>query len=1478
MEIPKYHPKAAFALFLNQAEHNLEKALKEITNTKEFKNSDQIEKCINNLSSENFIGLENKYFKFLRLKDNSKYFEDEIKNISSETEKQEKIIEVKQYYLLFIYQKLNNFRNFYSHFYHRNYDKNKNNIFEIKEATKEEKYLKEFLEQRFEDAKEFYSEQNRTMPDNFKHKYETKNLEHLKINDNNENNHYKFFNYNPKNNNFYFDNGEKKHTRRNYKSTVFLASFFLTKRQTNLFISQIRGFKGTGDENNNKKYELATRDVFTHFCMKNDSDFKSGNTDVRFFTDAFTHLSKVPRLAIENFRQENVDIKITYDIIKKTNDIIFIENRKITNEKKAKEKAIQKLQKIQEGFKKLEIIKNKTFETVTKLKTKIDELIKNDIEKIIGTEKYENYKDILINFALNDVQIRTSKDRFTEFALQYIDDFELFEKIRFKIYSGRVFEIRHEKKYHGGTKFERNFKLNEKIYSRINEIEKTQLPVHCPIIYTHSESKKVENVEVYDKAQEPQYFIRNNNIFFEAETKYGKQKASMSVHELRNLSFASMTQGKNVENKIIEYIESYQELLNEILSVENPAEINTEIPNKELPNYIVKYLKQENTESYKTRILNRLKFIQENTEKQKKNIKTLRKYEKISEIVKFVNRFNAELRGDKRAYLNVNQHQELEKLLGTFPRSEKELLFFLKDNNITTQYKNFKDFIESKPNLDSVLYKVFGTYIGWTKKSIKKIEKSKDENFLKSVAKIINVSEPDYSFERVKQNIEKLLTENIVIPRGFIKKRFFGGNGLSNIIDQKVNNEEACTYWEKLEDVYSIAQNATEEKRKKYKIAKNLNEQRLKDKVLFLMAKKYLEEKITKTENFEADSLKSPNLTVSNKIGSILKDGIEIKKKIDGQYKTLKFGINEFDRMPGVLNDKRLPKILKNYLPHIDEIYLINKEKYDTENTFLESLRDLQDAFQKIEEQQLQVIDAILKKEEEILFEYLSKEAEKIGILPRYVERYINRTSIGEVLNKYEYNKFVNEYREKIDDLIEPLLADGNRIETAKLFSKSNISFTDNNNEAGFSIRHYRNAAFHNALPDTGTFEEGIKLIKYKKNMVEKIKLKNFKCFKETEGDFGKITLLTGANSSGKSSFIDALLSVMQTEKFPVSLDINGKYKNSGGFTGILHNHEGDFIDIGIDFTNINRTNDTWKISTKWQKANNSALPSLNFFKSEYKINNEKKYFEISKLNDFNYKLESENFNNEYTYIKDTLRDISEESLFGDKNFPVNWLNKKFNYIDSYRESPYEYYKQTSFAGKIEPTGKGYVQQIAEWEDNEKAKIGLLTNVLKKLKLLHSIKTVKQEDGNFKVYVKVHKNSTEVPLRNVGYGVSKILPLIVADLQLENHSLLAMSEPEIDLHPSVQADFAEYLVKQSNENQKQYLVETHSEYIINRLRLLISKGEIKEDDIKVYFFENNGIETKTYSVKFLKSGQITGAPDGFFETYEQDVINIALQD
>ena len=97
-------------------------------------------------------------------------------------------------------------------------------------------------------------------------------------------------------------------------------------------------------------------------------------------------------------------------------------------------------------------------------------------------------------------------------------------------------------------------------------------------------------------------------------------------------------------------------------------------------------------------------------------------------------------------------------------------------------------------------------------------------------------------------------------------------------------------------------------------------------------------------------------------------------------------------------------------------------------------------------------------------------------------------------------------------------------------------------------------------------------------------------------------------------------------------------------------------------------------------------------------------------------------------------------------------------------------------------------------------------------------------------------------------------------MQLGEKSTLLIAQPEIHLHPKVQAQFGDYLVTRVKEDKKNYVIETHSEYLMNRLRLAVVKGEIQEKDIAVFYLENDGKKAKKYELVFNKNGQIKGAP------------------
>lgn len=402
---------------------------------------------------------------------------------------------------------------------------------------------------------------------------------------------------------------------------------------------------------------------------------------------------------------------------------------------------------------------------------------------------------------------------------------------------------------------------------------------------------------------------------------------------------------------------------------------------------------------------------------------------------------------------------------------------------------------------------------------------------------------------------------------------------------------------------------------------------------------------------------------------------------------------------------------------------------------------------------------------------------------------------------------------------------------------------------------------------------------------IKRLALKNFKCFKEVDVSFSKITLFTGENSSGKSSLIYGILAPLQSvslngNSFPLYLSLNGNYVNMGGFEEVSFNHSlKNDLEIDLNFSFGGRV---YEFNTLWcfdiirnsprlkNLKNGSLFTKIEVKQKEdlsYIVNIEHNDVELKPLDiyDFHTQAIDDSDGNVYDYFIEISDDL------------YNELINSFNFISSFRFQPERTYYQSLLNRTVDKFGAGYIDQILEWNDNQSEESLNLASILKDLKILYDIKPHRLSGGRFEIKVKVKSRSKWESLADVGFGISQFLPLIVADLQLSNDSTLIMSQPEIHLHPSVQANLGDYLVKQVKERNKNYIVETHSEYLLNRMRLLIVKGEIQPEDVAVYYFENSIKDGSiAHRIEFTKDGQILNAPKGFFETYMIDTMDIAL--
>lgn len=101
----------------------------------------------------------------------------------------------------------------------------------------------------------------------------------------------------------------------------------------------------------------------------------------------------------------------------------------------------------------------------------------------------------------------------------------------------------------------------------------------------------------------------------------------------------------------------------------------------------------------------------------------------------------------------------------------------------------------------------------------------------------------------------------------------------------------------------------------------------------------------------------------------------------------------------------------------------------------------------------------------------------------------------------------------------------------------------------------------------------------------------------------------------------------------------------------------------------------------------------------------------------------------------------------------------------------------------------------------------------------------------------VKQNNIDLDITDVGFGISQILPVIIQGFLSSNNSTTIIEQPEIHLHPKMQADLADLFIDiVRNTKGKKLLIETHSEYLLKRLRRRISEGEISAEDVSICLF------------------------------------------
>ncbi|ELB2790485.1 DUF3696 domain-containing protein [Aeromonas hydrophila] len=358
--------------------------------------------------------------------------------------------------------------------------------------------------------------------------------------------------------------------------------------------------------------------------------------------------------------------------------------------------------------------------------------------------------------------------------------------------------------------------------------------------------------------------------------------------------------------------------------------------------------------------------------------------------------------------------------------------------------------------------------------------------------------------------------------------------------------------------------------------------------------------------------------------------------------------------------------------------------------------------------------------------------------------------------------------------------------------------------------------------------------------MIDRITLVNFKCFSELDIALSPLTILTGCNSSGKSTIIQSLCLVKQNislSEEPRDFFLNGSQVNLGEYTDVI-NYNSAIKEFSIKMTSNDGENEI-----EWRLQRNEGNPR------------------IAQL---------------IGHV-----DYQEPSLL------IKQLSKMTR-VSSERVGPLDIYPTPEeFDLNVGIDGR-YVAAYIDSKNGYRLTAGHRANSQNTNYLTVLNELLGSFFPNYKVDISRIDGTSYFKLRffntllgkdikpyNVGFGVSNVLPILASGLGACNGDILIIENPELHLHPKAQSLLSDFISKVVADGV-QVIIETHSDHIINGFRKAVKNNLIKNTDVATYFFDNkkplsHDVSDNVKKLAISESGDYEQWPSGFFDQIENDM-------
>jgi predicted ATPase len=368
--------------------------------------------------------------------------------------------------------------------------------------------------------------------------------------------------------------------------------------------------------------------------------------------------------------------------------------------------------------------------------------------------------------------------------------------------------------------------------------------------------------------------------------------------------------------------------------------------------------------------------------------------------------------------------------------------------------------------------------------------------------------------------------------------------------------------------------------------------------------------------------------------------------------------------------------------------------------------------------------------------------------------------------------------------------------------------------------------------------------------MLTRIKIKNFKAFKEAEINLSTLNLFTGVNGIGKSTFIQSILLLRQSDANFIP-ELKGLQL------------KGEMIDIGKGKDAFSIHADSELISFEVDDDYKAIVNVSYNFVAESDVLPYNKANTNNLITGGNYSL----FNSNFKYLK-------AERIAPEHNYRANLSAVQMHGFLGYRgenaplfialnKNNPEYYKLET-ANHKGAKANNLLANIDAWFNEITPGTHVIStyfNELDIVKLGYQFEMGKDVTPEFS------------PV-NVGFGFTYTLPVITAILASKKGDLIVIENPESHLHPQGQAKLGELIARAANDGV-QFIIESHSDHLFNGIRVAIKKELVKTDEVSIFYFvreEKSGEHISTIEQPVIESnGRISHKPKGFFDEYSKQL-------